>query len=232
MSVPVTIFTGFLGAGKTTIILSLIKKLGNSCNVVLLKNEFGEVSVDSQLAAQRNIQVTEIMNGCLCCVLVGQIKNAVLEIKDLNQTEFSLKPPDQHCLVLCRDDFTNVEGPLAWQIKQLADFGILLDAIITVVDCVNFRGYEDKSYTARLQAQYTDLILLSKHEQVSELELEYVIDYINDLNEDTPKLKCDGTNGVSPDLVFGIASNLLSYGPIDADITHSHEVKVLQSNGE
>ena len=44
--------------------------------------------------------------------------------------------------------------------------GFILDSIITVVDCVNFRGYEDTSYTARMQAQYTDVILLNKHELV------------------------------------------------------------------
>lgn len=44
--------------------------------------------------------------------------------------------------------------------------GFTLDSIITVVDCINFRGYEDTSYTAKMQAQYTDIILLNKHELV------------------------------------------------------------------
>jgi len=44
--------------------------------------------------------------------------------------------------------------------------GFTLDSIITVIDCINFRGYEDTSYTAKMQAQYTDIILLNKHELV------------------------------------------------------------------
>ena len=49
----------------------------------------------------------------------------------------------------------------------MANDGFVLDGIITVIDCANFRGYEDTSYTARMQAQYTDLILLNKHELVT-----------------------------------------------------------------
>ena len=57
-------------------------------------------------------------------------------------------------------------APIAWQIRQIADEGFQLDGIVTVIDCVNFTGYEDTSYTARMQAKYTDVILLNKHELV------------------------------------------------------------------
>ena len=89
--------------------------------------------------------------------------------------------------------------------------GFLLDSIITVVDCENFKGYEDTSYTAKLQAQYTDVILLNKHESVNERELDDVIDHINELNTDTPKVKCS-KEGVSPDLVFGLDTPLFKAG--------------------
>jgi G3E family GTPase len=61
---PVTVFTGFLGAGKTTIILELLTNLPPSYKVVLLKNEFGDVKVDSKIAKESNVQVTEMLNGC------------------------------------------------------------------------------------------------------------------------------------------------------------------------
>lgn len=102
-------------------------------------------------------------------------------------------------------------APIAWQIREMEDDGFLLDSIITVVDCENFKGYEDTSYTAKLQAQYTDVILLNKHEMVNERELDDVIDHINVLNTDTPKVKCD-KNGVSPDLVFGLDTPLFKVG--------------------
>jgi len=80
-TIPVTVFTGFLGAGKTSIILSLLPQLPSGYRAVLLKNEFGDIEVDSQLAKQSSLTaVSEILNGCMCCVLVGQMKTALLEI--------------------------------------------------------------------------------------------------------------------------------------------------------
>ncbi|KAJ3327051.1 hypothetical protein HDU76_012405 [Blyttiomyces sp. JEL0837] len=195
---PVTVFTGFLGAGKTTIILSLLKRLPPSYNVVLLKNEFGDVKVDSELATENNIKVTEMLNGCLCCVLVGQMKVALLEIKE----KFN---PDR---IIIETSGSAFPAPIAWQIRQIADEGFTLDGIITVIDCVNFTGYEDTSYTARMQAKYTDIILLNKHELITERQLDTVLDHVYELNEDTPKIKCEGLTGVSPDLVFGIDTQL------------------------
>ena len=64
--VPVTIFTGFLGAGKTSIILNLLPQLPPAYKAVLLKNEFGDVEVDSKLAGQSGLAgVSEILNGCM-----------------------------------------------------------------------------------------------------------------------------------------------------------------------
>ncbi len=95
-----------------------------------------------------------------------------------------------------------------------------LDSIITVIDCINFKGYEDTSYTAKMQAQYTDLILLNKHELVSERELDLVIDSVNDLNLDTPKVKwMKGAGGVDPSLLFGIGTDLF----LDSQVNDDHQ---------
>ncbi|KAG1345049.1 hypothetical protein G6F62_004277 [Rhizopus arrhizus] len=182
-SIPITVFTGFLGSGKTTQILSLLRKIPEDYKVCLLKNEFGDIEVDSQLAKESNIGVQEMVNGCMCCVLVGQMKLALQELK----------------------------APIAWQIREMEAEGFMLDSIITVVDCENFSGYEDTSYTAKLQAQYTDVILLNKYELVDERQLDSVLDAINVLNTDTPKVKCD-KEGVSPDLVFGLDTELFKVG--------------------
>ena len=92
MATPITVFTGFLGSGKTTIILSLLsqlQKVNPNYKVVLLKNEFGDVEVDSKLinnASAGLISVSEIMNGCLCCVLVGQLKTGFKRINNFKKT--------------------------------------------------------------------------------------------------------------------------------------------------
>lgn len=168
----VTLFTGFLGSGKTTIILSLLPALKHQ-RVVLLKNEYGSVAVDSLLAAAAaasapiapivdtpmepltpsgSFNVVETLNGCLCCVLVGSIPSALSSIR-------ATYAPDR---IIVESSGSAFPFTLAQAIKGTK--GMKLDCVITVVDCVNFGGYEDQSWTARLQAGYSDLVLLNKHE--------------------------------------------------------------------
>ncbi|KAJ1964188.1 hypothetical protein GGI12_001592 [Dipsacomyces acuminosporus] len=197
-TVPVTVFTGFLGAGKTTIILNLLKRVSPDYNIVLLKNEFGDAETDSALVRESHIQVTEMTNGCLCCVLVGQMKRALEEMKERYH-------PDR---IIVETSGSAFPAPIAWQIREMEGDGFHLDAILTVVDCINFCGYEDVSYTARMQAQYTDLIILSKWEEVDERKLDIVLDHVNELNTDTPKVKADKHKGIDPELVFGLDTGL------------------------
>ncbi|KAG8731065.1 hypothetical protein FRC12_019909 [Ceratobasidium sp. 428] len=223
--IPVTVFTGFLGAGKTTIILSLLPKLPKDYKVVLLKNEFGDVEVDSQLAANSSLAaVSEILNGCMCCILVGQMKTALLEIRDQHH-------PDR---IIIESSGSAFPATLAFQIRELeretgGDFK--LDAIVTVVDAENFTGYEDTSPTAKMQAQYTDVILLNKWELVSERDLDIVIDHLSTLNDLTPKLRCEGKSGVPPDLLFGLDSkqflDVPETGSAKQDGDHHSEVQTM-----
>eukprot|EP01137_Pigoraptor_chileana_P007961 Opistho-2@54228 len=127
-------------------------------------------------------------------------------------------------------------GNLASRELEREGLGFSLDAIVTVIDAINFKGYEDSSYTAKLQAQYTDLIVINKHEAVGERALDDVIDRINDLNTDTPRIKSN--NGVvDPALIMGIDTKLFSLTSLSgardggANVTHndhhSREVDVL-----
>ena len=97
--------------------------------------------------------VSEILNGCLCCVLVGQMSSALVEIKE----NFA---PDRIIIECSGSAFP---ATLAFQIRQLAidtNGAFMLDSIVTVVDAENFAGYEDTSPTARMQASYSDVILI------------------------------------------------------------------------
>lgn len=227
-SLPVTVFTGFLGAGKTTIALSLLKSLPKGYNLSLLKNEFGDVSVDSQLmrlasdGEDGHVSVVEIQNGCLCCVLVGQMKNALLELKEKYN-------PDR---ILIETSGSAFPAPIAWQVRELANEGFVLDGIITVIDCVNFTGYEDNSYTAKLQAQYTDLIVLNKWESLNERELDIVIDHVATLNPDTPRVRFSAQEPLSLKVAFGLDTKLFQLAEhrnlFDGDKDHhSKEVETL-----
>ncbi|KAG8908349.1 hypothetical protein FRB99_007276 [Tulasnella sp. 403] len=194
-------FEGFLGSGKTTIILSLLPQLPPDYRVVLLKNEYGDVEVDSQLAKQSSLAaVSEILNGCMCCILVGQMKTALLEIRDKYR-------PDR---IIIESSGSAFPATLAFQIRELEkDTGdFKLDAIVTVIDAENFTGYEDTSPTAKMQAQYSDLLLVNKWEQVTERQLDIVMDHLFTLNEHTPKIHSDSKQGVPPSLIFGLDSKL------------------------
>ncbi|KAG2148989.1 CobW/HypB/UreG, nucleotide-binding domain-containing protein [Suillus bovinus] len=220
--IPITIFTGFLGAGKTSIILSLLPLLPKDYKVVLLKNEFGDVQVDSQLAKQSSLTaVSEILNGCMCCVLVGQMETALREIRDKYR-------PDRIIIECSGSAFP---ATLAFQIRELerqTNNDLRLDAIVTVIDAENFAGYEDTSPTAKMQASYSDIILINKHEHLNEHALDILIDNLNTLNLDTPKIKCNGRNGVDPNVLFGIDSKLFRDSiPQPGIEDHHDEVKTL-----
>lgn len=220
MAIPVTVFTGYLGSGKTTIILNLIKQLPKDYNAVLLKNEFGNVQTDSALAKERNIEITEMINGCLCCVLVGQLNNALTELVE----KYS---PDR---IIIETSGSAYPAPIALEIREMKNL-LELDGIVTVIDAINFEGYEDKSYTAKIQTRFTDLILINKHEEVSERDLDDVLDDVYELNLDTPKVKTDH-GVVNPDLVFGLDTKLFSKNDGDASVRdkdhHQNEIDILE----
>ncbi|RPD60975.1 cobW-domain-containing protein [Lentinus tigrinus ALCF2SS1-7] len=221
-NIPITVFTGFLGAGKTSIILSLLPRLPNDYKVVLLKNEFGDVEVDSQLAKQSSLAaVSEILNGCMCCILVGQMKNALLEIREKYR-------PDRIFIECSGSAFP---ATLAFQIRELereTNNDLKLDAIVTVIDAENFTGYEDTSPTAKMQASYTDAILINKWEHISERQLDVLIDHLNTLNDTTPKVKCQRREGVDPAIVMGLDSKLFQLGsPELFEASHHDEVQTV-----
>ncbi|KAJ7650430.1 CobW/HypB/UreG, nucleotide-binding domain-containing protein [Roridomyces roridus] len=222
MPIPITVFTGFLGSGKTTTILSLLPQLPKDYKVVLLKNEFGDVEVDSKLAKQSSLAaVSEILNGCMCCVLVGQMQTALLEIRDKYR-------PDRIIIECSGSAFP---ATLAFQIRELerqTEGDLKLDAIVTVVDAENFVGYEDTSPTAKMQASYTDIILINKWELVDERALDIVLDHLHTLNDLTPKIRCRGRDGVDPSLIFGLESKLfLQPDQAGAFPGHHDEVETL-----
>ena len=75
--VEIDIFSGFLGAGKTTLIKKLIREVYVGEKVVLIENEFGEIGVDGGFLKESGIEITEMNSGCICCSLVGDFAKAL-----------------------------------------------------------------------------------------------------------------------------------------------------------
>lgn len=208
MKIPVTVFTGYLGSGKTTIILNLIKQLDPSYKVVWLKNEYGDISVDSELAKENNIQVKEMLNGCLCCVLVGKLKDALLEILADYQ-------PDR---IIIESSGTAYPLPIVFEIGQISQ--LELDGVVNVIDAENFNGYHDKGYVAKMQAGYTDLIIINKIDKIEPDQLDEVLDEVYELNPSTPKVQT-ATGDLSKELLLGLDSKLVEEVD-EEDVEHDH----------
>ncbi|KAF2474864.1 cobW-domain-containing protein [Lindgomyces ingoldianus] len=223
--IPITIITGFLGSGKTTLILNLIPQLPKNYKLALLKNEFGDVAIDSQLATSSAISgVQELLNGCICCNLVGQLSDA-LETLARDVT------PDR---IVIETSGSAFPATLAMEVNRLSQSTgkYILDGVMSVIDVENWKGYEDTSVTAKMQARYTDLIVLNKWELVSERRLEDVEDAILALEVDPPTPRTKSDKGwVDKDIIFGLDAKLAKGIGTRSQHHHDHghqsEVEVL-----
>ena len=78
----IDIISGFLGAGKTTLIKKLIAEAYQNEKIVLIENEFGEIGIDGSFLKESGVDIKEINSGCICCSLVGDFKKSMKEIVD------------------------------------------------------------------------------------------------------------------------------------------------------
>jgi G3E family GTPase len=239
----VTIITGFLGSGKTTLILNLIPQLPKTYRVrvhsllrpkltsqsfsqlALLKNEFGDLAVDSQLAASASISgVRELLNGCICCNLVGQLGPALLELR-------SIASPDR---IVIETSGSAFPATLAMEVNRLIrenPGSFVLDGVISVIDVENWKGYDDTSVTAKMQARYTDLIVFNKWELVDEGRFDECLDRVGDLELQTAWVK-SRRGWVDQDVVMGIDGSLIGKEGADAAAEINGEVYGHGSHGQ
>ncbi len=188
---PITIFSGYLGSGKTTIILNALKQYQEPRRFAMIKNEFGDASVDGSLGKMQNLAVTELVNGCLCCILVGSLNEAVDELIKKQHPERIIIEASGNALPF----------PILLELKK--NDHVYVDGVISVVDCVNFDRVKDTSVVAREQAKHTDLIVFNKVNMVDDDKLFRVKEDIFGINPDTAKI--DTNDGVvDPAILFGI----------------------------
>ncbi|KAJ9630426.1 hypothetical protein H2203_000947 [Taxawa tesnikishii (nom. ined.)] len=216
-NIPITIITGFVGSGKTTLILNLLPQLRKDnpgYKLALIKNEIGDLNVDSQLAAAAEMTGTrELLGACICCTNVGQMGDALASL----DKEYH---PDR---IIIETSGSAEPIKLVIEIKRLAEETgrYELDGIISVIDVENWGGYSNTSYTAKLQAKQTDLIIMNKWENVSEMDYERCLDRLGDMDVETPQVKSD-KGWISKDLLFGFDQNM-ARDWLTHEAKHGHE---------
>ena len=224
--VPITLLTGFLGSGKTTLILNLIPQLRAhkpDYRLALLKNEFGDLAVDSQLATSSAISgVQELLNGCICCNIVGELGPALEEM-------YNTVKPDR---IIIETSGSAFPATLAMEINNLArkTGRYVLDGVVSVIDVENWEGYKDVSFTAQQQAKFTDLIVLNKWEVAGEDRYEDCLDHLGAMEVATATVKSD-RGSVPMDLLFGTDGALARELTANQEATEGHEGHSHDSNG-
>lgn len=213
MKTPTTIVTGFLGSGKTTIILHLVKQLqAKGIKVAYIKNEIGETDVDTEIMRGQNIVSRELLNGCICCTLVGPFISAITEVVETYH-------PDRIII-----EASGTADPVALALMVSSHELLNRDGVISVIDVLNFEGYEDLTTTAQAQTKLTDLILFNKVELVDDARKQAVVGYVRELNTHSPILETH-KGEINADVIFGISSveldALLTAAENTADHNHS-----------
>jgi len=157
--VPLVIVTGFLGAGKTTLINRLLarrQQRGASGKLGLVVNELGEIDIDGALLGGQRAQQIELPGGCVCCVLGDELGTTLIELVDRN--------PELEAVVL---ETTGVAEPLAisWAVaREPVASRVRLAAVVTLVDATNFLASRSVSSSVDAQVAYADVLLVTKAE--------------------------------------------------------------------
>ena len=171
----IDIFSGFLGAGKTTLIKKLLKEALSGEKVVLIENEFGEIGIDGGFMKEAGIEVTEMNSGCICCSLVGDFGKALRKVIDQYHPDRILIEPSG--VGKLSDVIRAVEG-VEKDIPE-AEMG----SFVTVADAGKCRMYVKNFGEFFLnQIEYAGTILLSRTQGMSQEKLEAVVALLREHN--------------------------------------------------
>ena len=176
--IPVTIVSGFLGAGKTTLINKVLKeKHGEHIAVVI--NEFGEIGVDHQFVLDVEEEIYQMDNGCLCCTLrtdIADMLKSILMVKEQNGIKVDR--------VLFETTGLADPAPIAQTFINVAFLNehFILDAVLTVVDSKNFLYQTTHQTEPAKQVGFADKIFMSKHSLVDDTIYTKVINEVRSIN--------------------------------------------------
>lgn len=170
----IDIFSGFLGAGKTTLIKKLLKEALAGTKVVLIENEFGQIGIDGGFLKDSGIEIKEMNSGCICCSLVGDFGTSLKEVLDTYQPERILIEPSgvgklSDVMKAVQDVHTDVE--------------VQLNSAVAVVDASKAKMYVRNFGEFFInQIEHAGTIILSRTAAISKEKLEQCVELIREHN--------------------------------------------------
>jgi len=194
----IDIFSGFLGAGKTTLIKKLLSCGFNDEKVVLIENEFGEIGIDGGFLKDAGINVTEINSGCICCSLVGDFGKAL----DKVLKEFS---PDR---ILIEPSGVGKLSDVIKAVNDLENDSIAINSATTVVDAKKCKMYmKNFGEFFNNQIDSAKCIILSHTDNLSEEKLNECINLIKEKNHDAVIISTEWSKLTASQILSAIEGN-------------------------
>nr|MBP3597937.1 GTP-binding protein [Eubacterium sp.] len=175
----IDIVSGFLGAGKTTLIKKMIEEAFQGEKLVLIENEFGEIGIDGGFLKDAGINITEMNSGCICCSLVGDFGTALAEVLDKYSPDRIIIEPSG-------------VGKLSDVIKAVVDVKeklpegtVELNSAVTVADATKCKMYmKNFGEFYNNQVEHAGTIVLSRTGNMKEDKLQVCLDMIRELNKE------------------------------------------------
>lgn len=173
----ITIFSGFLGAGKTTLIKKLISDGFNGEKLVLIENEFGQIGIDGGFLKDAGIEITEMNSGCICCSLVGDFGKALEKVLE----EYK---PDR---ILIEPSGVGKLSDVINAVRNINSHEVELDGFTTVVDAKKCRMYQ-KNFGEFFdnQISYASCLILSHTGGLTQEKLNEAVALLRKLNPTAP----------------------------------------------
>ena len=217
----VDIISGFLGAGKTTLISKLLKEALKDEQVVLIENEFGEIGIDGGFLKDSGVEIREMNSGCICCSLVGDFGTSLKEVVDKYHPDRIIIEPSG-------------VGKLSDVIKAVKDLHIeneiRLNSASTVADASKVKVYmKNFGEFFNNQIEHAGTIILSRTQNVSEDKLKKAIELIRTVNANahiitTPWDDLEGTQILGAmENVTNLELEMLAEAAEKAHEEHEHE---------
>ena len=204
----IDIVSGFLGAGKTTLIKKLLAEAFQGEKLVLIENEFGEISIDGGFLKDSGVQISEMSSGCICCSLVGDFGEALKEVQaQFHPDRILIEPSGVGKL---SDVIVAVQNT----VKDIPD--MKLNSFVTVADAGKVKVYmKNFGEFYNNQIESAGAIILSRTQKLSQEKLEAAVELLREKNPDaailtTPWDKLDGKTILSAVEKVSLADELLA----------------------